>query len=145
MMPEEFKSVLKKRKKSTFIYNWEFFSRRIHDELVFSVIEECQFLYIEINFSTIDNELQRKIDRIKFWHAFFDQLNKKRFSDLCGFLDKEEGIAIVFTYSGSSNNYMAWVRFCENILSKSGFDMRDWKGINKAEYPPEEFLAVAGK
>ena len=145
MIPEEFKSVLKKCRKNTFIYDWEFFSKRIHDELVFSVIEEYQFLYVEIIFSVVDNELQKKFDRLKFWHAFFDQLDKKRFSDLCGFLNNEGGIAIVFTYSSSSNNYMAWVRFCENVLSKSGFDMRNWDGINKAEYPPKEFLATSVK
>jgi hypothetical protein len=141
MLPEELKSVLKKRKKNVFIYDWEFFTRRIHDELVFSVIEGYQFLYVEITFATVEKELRRKNERLKFWHAFFDQLDKKRFSDLCGFLDNGSGIAVIFTHTSASSNSIAWVRFCENVLSKSGFNMQKWLGINHAEYPPKEFIA----
>ncbi|MDR2580910.1 MAG: hypothetical protein LBC85_07965 [Fibromonadaceae bacterium] len=140
MLPEELKSALSKHKKWVFVYDWEFFSMRIHDELVISVLEDCQFLYVEMIFDVVQSELQKKNDRLKFWDAFFKLLSQKRYDDICGFLDNDRGLALVFTHSNSSDNNIAWTRFCECILSKTGFNMLKWDGINYAEYPPKEFF-----
>jgi hypothetical protein len=140
MLPEELILSLKKYNKNLFIYEWEFFTRRIHDELVFSAVEEYQFLYVEINFNIVQNELQSKEDRLKFWEAFLQRLNQKRYNDICGFLDSYNGIAIIFTRSNSSDNAVAWERFCQSVSEKAGYDMQKWKGIVHAEYPPKEFF-----
>jgi hypothetical protein len=140
MLPEELSATLKKYNKKIFIYEWEYFTRRIHDELVFSAVEEYQFLYVEINFNIVQNELQNKEDRLKFWKIFLQMLNQKRYNDLCGFLDNRDGIAIIFTRSNSSDNAVAWERFCQSISEETGFDMQKWSEVIHAEYPPKEFF-----
>jgi hypothetical protein len=140
MLPEELSLSLKRYNKKVFIYEWEYFTKRIHDELVFSAIEESQILYVEINFNVVQNELQKKEDRLEFWKIFLQNLNQKRYNDLCGFLNKYEGIALIFTHSNSSNNAVAWERFCQNVSSETGFNMQKWNGIIRAEYPPMEFF-----
>jgi hypothetical protein len=140
MLPEELSLCLKKYNKKLFIYEWEYFTRRIHDELMFSAVEEYQFLYVEINFSVVENELQTKEDRLKFWEIFLQRISQKRYNDLCGFLDNYDGIAIIFTRSNSSDNAVAWERVCQSISEETGFDMLKWKGIMHAEYPPKEFF-----
>ncbi|MCL2206536.1 MAG: hypothetical protein FWB90_00385 [Fibromonadales bacterium] len=139
MLPEELKLFLRKCKNKVFIYAWEYFTRRIHDELVRSVIEESPFSYVEINFSVVQQELPSNSDRLKFWEAFFEELPKqKRFCDLCGFLRNDEGIAFLFV--NSIDNNPAWDRFCSEIEAKTSFDMRKWEGLLYADYPPKEFF-----
>jgi len=143
MLPEELNPFLRKHKKKVFIYAWEYFTRRIHDELVRSVIEESPFFYVEINFSIIQKELYNNYDRSIFWEAFFDILStQKRYSDLCGFLKNDEGIAFLFLNSvlNTKESNPAWNRFCTEIEARTFFDMRKWNGIIYAEYPPKEFF-----
>jgi len=140
MLSLELENALNKYKKKVFIYEWEYFTKRIHDELMISVLEKYQFLYVEINFEIIQKELPKKPDQLKFWHVFFEQISQKRYSDLCGFLENNKGVALIFTHSNTANNNVAWFRFCENILNRTGFDMQKWDEISLAEYPPKEFL-----
>ncbi|MDR0516552.1 MAG: hypothetical protein LBH25_05845 [Fibromonadaceae bacterium] len=141
MLPEELNLALKKYNKKVFIYEWEYFTKRIQDELLFSALEEYQFLYVEISFNATKNELQKKEDSLKFWKAFLNQLTQKRYNDLCGFLEDNKGIALIFSHSNSQDNVIAWLRFCQDISSETGFDMQKWNEIVYAEYPPREFFA----
>ena len=143
MLPEELSLALRKYKNKIFIYAWEYFTRRIHDELLRSVVEESPFFYIEINFKIIQKELPDSNDCSKFWVAFFDILStQKRYSDLCGFLRNNEGIAFLFldSVSNTKEGNSGWNRFCDEIKIKTSFDMQKWEGIIYAEYPPKEFF-----
>jgi len=134
---------LRKHKNKIFIYTWEFFTRRIHNELLRSAMEESQFFYVEINFEIIQKELQESDAYSKFWTAFFDTLStQKRHSDLCGFLRNNEGIAFLFldSVSNTKENNSGWNRFCDEIKTKTSYDMQKWEGIIYAEYPPKEFF-----
>jgi len=145
MLPEELNLISRKYKKKIFIYAWDYFTRRIHDELVRSVLEESPFFYVEINFDIIQKELHASEERLKFWGAFFEMLSaQKRHSDLCGFLRNDEGIAFLFLDSvlNAKENNCAWNRFCNEIQAKTLIDMQKWKGITYAEYPPKEFFAA---
>ncbi len=143
MLPKELNLVFRKYKNKVFVYAWEYFTRRIHDELVYSVLEKSPFFYVEIKFSVVNNELPSADDRLKFWKAFFEFLStKKRGCDLCGFLSENEGIGFLFVDSvmGNSENSPVWNRFCTEMEAQTFFDMRKWKGIIYAEYPPKEFF-----
>jgi hypothetical protein len=145
MLPKELNLVLRKHKNKIFIYAWEYFTRRIHDELLRSVLEESPFFYVEIKFEVVQKELCSNEDRSKFWKAFFDMLLvQKRYSDLCGFLRNNEGIAFLLLDSASVLNTKesncAWNRFCNDMKIKTSFDMQKWEGIIYAEYPPKEFF-----
>ncbi|MDR2582944.1 MAG: hypothetical protein LBC75_05635 [Fibromonadaceae bacterium] len=144
MLPKELSLVLRKYKNKVFVYAWEYFTKRIHDELVYSVLEESPFFYVEIKFSVIDRELPSTDDRLTFWKAFFEFLStQKRGCDLCGFLNENDGIGFLFVDSvvGTNENNPVWNRFCNKVETQTSFDMRKWKGIIYAEYPPEEFFA----
>jgi hypothetical protein len=146
MIPEELNLVLRKYEKKVFIYSWKYFTKRIHDELVRSVLEESPFFYVELNFNVVKKELElhTSAERLKYWETFFEMLlTQKRHSDLCGFLNNNDGIAFLFTDSISNikNHNPVWNRFCEEIAAKTFFDMREWQGIIYAEYPPKEFFA----
>ncbi len=146
MLPEELSLFLRKHKNKVFIYAWEYFTKRIHDELVRSVIEESQFFYVEINFNIIQKELHTSTDRSIFWEAFFDMLSmEKRHSDLCGFLKNDEGIAFLFVDStlNTKESNPAWNRFCMEVEARTFFDIRKWAGVVYAEYPPKEFFAAS--
>jgi hypothetical protein len=143
MLPEELNLALRKRKNKIYIYTWEYFTRRIHDELFRSAFEESPFFYVEINFEIIQKELNASDARSKFWIAFFDILStQKRHSDLCGFLRNDEGIAFLFLDSvlNTKESNSGWNRFCDEIKIKTSFDIQKWKGIIYAEYPPKEFF-----
>ncbi|MDR2554585.1 MAG: hypothetical protein LBC64_04075 [Fibromonadaceae bacterium] len=143
MLPKELSLALRKHKNKIFIYTWEFFARRIHNELLRSAIEESPFFYVEINFEVIQEELRESDTYSKFWIAFFDMLStQKRHSDLCGFLRNDKGIALLFLDSvlNDKNSNSGWDRFCNEIKIKTSFDMQRWKGIIYAEYPPKEFF-----
>jgi len=143
MLPKELNLVLRKYKNKVFVYAWEYFTKRIHDELVYSVLEQSPFFYVEIRFSVVYNELPSADDRLKFWKAFFELAStKKRGCDLCGFLNENEGIGFLFVDSvmGNSGNNPVWNRFCNEVEAQTSFDMRKWKGIIYAEYPPKEFF-----
>jgi hypothetical protein len=143
MLPKELSLALRKHKNKIFIYTWEYFTRRIHNELLRSAIEESPFFYVEINFEIIQRELHSSDACHKFWIAFFDMLStQKRHSDLCGFLRNHEGIAFLFldSVSNTKESNSGWNRFCDKIKSKTSFDMQKWKGILYAEYPPKEFF-----
>jgi len=143
MLPKELSLALQKHKNKIFIYSWEYFTRRIHNELLRSAIEEFPFFYVEINFEVIQKELHESDDRYMFWMAFFDMLlTQKRYSDLCGFLRNDEGIALLFldSVSNTKESNSGWNRFCDEIKIKTSFDMQKWEGITYAEYPPKEFF-----
>jgi len=143
MLPKELSLALRKHKDKIFIYTWEYFTRRIHNELLRSAIEGSPFYYVEIDFEVIQKELRESDAFSKFWIAFFDILSKqKRHSDLCGFLRNEEGIAFLFLDSvlNAKNSNSGWDRFCDEMKNKTSFDMQKWKGIVYAEYPPKEFF-----
>jgi len=143
MLPEELNLALRKHRNKIFIYTWEYFTRRIHNELLRSAIEESPFFYVEINFEIIQKELHTSDACSKFWIAFFDTLStQKRYSDLCGFLKNDEGIAFLFldSVSNTKESNSGWNRFCDEIKIKTSFDMQEWEGIIYAEYPPEEFF-----
>jgi len=143
MLPKELSLALRKHKNKIFIYTWEYFTRRIHDELFRSAIEESPFFYVEISFETIEKELHITENYSRFWAAFFDMLStQKRHSDLCGFLRNNEGIAFLFldSVSNTKESNVGWNRFCDEMKIKTSFDMQKWKGIIYAEYPPKEFF-----
>jgi hypothetical protein len=143
MLPKELNLILQKSKNKVFIYAWEYFTRRIHDELTRSVQDESPFLYVEINFDVIQKELPLSETQALFWKAFFDMLSEqKRSSDICGFLKNNEGIAFLFLDSITNNRdeNHAWNRFCAQIETKTSLNMRKWKGIIFGEYPPKEFF-----
>jgi len=143
MLPKELSLALRKHKNNIFIYTWEYFTRRIHSELLRSAIEESPFFYVEINFEVIQGELRDSDACSKFWVAFFDMLStQKRKSDLCGFLRNDEGIALLFldSVSNTKEEHLGWNRFCKELKAKTSYDMQKWKGIMYAEYPPKEFF-----
>jgi len=136
--------VLRKYKNKVFVYAWEYFTKRIHDELVYSVLEESPFFYVEMKFAVVNKELPSIDDRSKFWKVLFELLStQKRGCDLCGFLSENEGLGFLFVDSviGTGENNPVWNRFCNEIEAKTFFDMRKWNGIIYAEYPPKEFFA----
>jgi hypothetical protein len=144
MLPKELKLVLRKYQSKVFVYAWEYFTKRIHDELVYSVLEETPFFYVEINFNVIYKELPSIDDRLKFWKVLFELLlTQKRGCDLCGFLSENNGIAFLFVDSviGTDESSQVWNRFCNEVEAQTFFDMRKWEGIIYAEYPPKEFFA----
>lgn len=141
MLPEELNLAWRKYKKRVFIYAWEYFTNRIHEESLRSVIDESPFFFVEIKFDIIQKELQTGDERLKFWKAFFELLStQKRGCDLCGFLDNNEGIALLFV--DAKDNNPAWSRFCEEMLARTLIDMQKWEGIAYGKYPPEEFFTV---
>jgi len=143
MLPKELSLALRKHNNKIFIYTWEYFTRRIHSELLRSAIEESPFFYVEINFEAIQEELSDSEARSKFWIAFFDMLStQKRHSDLCGFLRNDEGMALLFldSVSNTKEEHPGWNRFCNEIKNKTAYDMQKWEGIMYAEYPPKEFF-----
>jgi len=139
MLPEELNLFLRKSKDKVFVYAWEYFTKRIHDELVRAAVEVSPFFYVEINFNIVKQRLPESSDRLKFWEAFFDVLPmQKRLCDLCGFLRNNEGIALLFV--DSIENNPVWDRFCTEIEAKTSIDMRKWEGIIYETYPPKEFF-----
>jgi hypothetical protein len=141
MLPKELSLVLRKYKNKVFVYAWEYFTKRIHDELVYSVLEESPFFYVEIKFNVVYKELPSTDDRLKFWKVFFELLStQKRGCDLCGFLSENEGIGFLFVDSitDTSESNPVWNRFCSEVEAQTFFDMRKWSGIICAEYPPKE-------
>jgi hypothetical protein len=143
MLPEELSLVLRKYQNKVFVYAWKYFTKRIHDELFYSVVEESPFFYVEIKFSVVYKELPTIDDRSKFWKVFFDLLStQKRGCDLCGFLNKNEGIALLLVDSAinTKEGNPVWNRFCTEVEANTFFDMRKWDGIVYAEYPPKEFF-----
>jgi len=145
MLPKELSLVLRKYKNKVFVYAWEYFTKRIHDELVYSVLESSPFFYVEIKFSVIYKELPSIEDRSKFWRVFFELLStQKRGCDLCGFLSENEGIGFLFVDSaiGMGENNPVWYRFCNEVEARTFIDMRKWEGIIYAEYPPSEFFTT---
>jgi len=143
MLPKELNLVLRKYKNKVFVYAWEYFTKRIHDELVYSLLEESPFFYVEIKFTVIYKELPSIEDRSRFWKVFFELLStQKRGCDLCGFLSENEGIGFLFVDSviGTRENNPVWNRFCNEIEARTFIDMRKWEGIIYAEYPPNEFF-----
>jgi len=147
MLPEELDLVWRKYKNKVFIYAWEYFTKRIHDESIRSVLDESPFFFVEIKFEVIQKELQAGDERLKFWKAFFELLSmQKRGCDLCGFLNNDEGIALLFVDSAldakDSNSNPAWGRFCSEMRVKTLVDMQKWDGITYGEYPPKEFFAL---
>jgi len=139
MLPEELNLFLRKCKNKVFVYAWEYFSKRIHEELVRAAVEESPFFYVEMSFSIVEQKLPVNSDRLKFWEVFFDVLStQKRFSDLCGFLRNDEGMAFLFVNSVEDNP--VWNRFCAEIETRTSFDMRKWDEIIYATYPPKEFF-----
>jgi hypothetical protein len=143
MLPKELSLVLRKYKNKVFVYAWEYFTKRIHDELVYSVLEGSPFFYVEIKFNVVYKELPSMDDRVKYWKVFFEWLStQKRGCDLCGFLNEDDGIGFLFVDSviGTGEKNPVWHRFCEEVKDKTLFDMRKWKGIIYAEYPPKEFF-----
>lgn len=143
MLPKELNIALQVYKKKVFVYIWEYFKKRIHDEQARSVLEKSPFFYIEIKFNVVEKELPQAVERYKFWMAFFEVLaTQKRFNDLCGFLNNNEGIAILFTDNvlNTKETNSAWNRFCSEIKNSSSFDLQNWSEIVYAEYPPKEFL-----
>ena len=150
MLPEELKLTWQKYRKKVFIYAWEYFTKRIHDELNRSLLDNSPFFFVEISFDTIQKELQAGEERLKFWKAFFELLStQKRGCDLCGFLNNNNGIALMFVDSlsdlNTKDNNPAWNRFCNEIWARTFIDMRKWEGITYSEYPPKEFLHSTGK
>jgi hypothetical protein len=144
MLPEELNISWRKYKNNVFIYSWKYFSKRIHEELLRSALEESPFFYVEINFSIIERELPLGADRLKFWGAFFDILStEKRYCDLCGFLKNNDGIAFLFINSNLNiaDTSPVWNRFCTQMQIRTCYDMQKWEGIIYAEYPPKEFFA----
>jgi hypothetical protein len=144
MLPEELGLILRKYQNKVFVYAWEYFTKRIHNELICSVIEESPFFYVEIKFNVVYKELPLLDDRLKFWKIFFELLStQKRGCDLCGFLNENEGIALLFVDSviNTKEDNPVWNRFCTEIKAQTFFDMRKWDGIIYAEYPPKEFFA----
>jgi AAA+ ATPase superfamily predicted ATPase len=144
MLPKELSLILRKYKNKVFVYAWEYFTKRIHDELAYSVLEESPFFYVEINFNIVYRELPSIDDRLKFWRVFFELLStQKRGCDLCGFLSENNGIAFLFVDSVMDTNEInpVWNRFCNEVEAQTFFDMRKWHGIIYAEYPPKEFFA----
>jgi hypothetical protein len=134
---------LRKHKKKVFIYIWEYFTKRIHEEFIRSALEESPFFYVEIKFSVVNRELSQNADITNFWNAFFEQLStEKRGCDLCGLLNNDEGVALMFLDStlNTKEDNPAWNRFCTEIQAKTFFDMRKWEGVIYAEYPPKEFF-----
>jgi len=141
MLPKELNLFLRKCKNKVFIYAWEYFTRRIHDELLRSAVEESPFFYVEMNFNVVEEKLPASNDRLIFWKAFFEVLpSQKRLCDLCGFLKNDEGIAILFV--DTVDNNPAWSRFCAEIQTRTHIDMQTWDGIIYADYPPKEFFAT---
>jgi len=144
MLPKELNLVLRKYKNKVFVYAWEYFTKRIHDELVYSVLEESPFFYVEIKFNVVYRELPSMEDRLKYWKVFFELLSmQKRGCDLCGFLNENDGIGFLFVDSviGTNEKNPVWDRFCIEVEARTLFDMRKWNGIVYAEYPPKEFFA----
>lgn len=143
MLPKELKLILPKYKNKLFIYEWEYFTKRIQEEFIRSVMEESAFFYVEINFRIIEQELTQSSSRTEFWEAFLDLLiMQKRGCDICGFLSNDEGIAFVFVDSSlnTKESNPVWNRFCKGVEAKTFLDMREWEGIIYAQYPPKEFF-----
>ncbi|GHV11697.1 hypothetical protein AGMMS49938_02860 [Fibrobacterales bacterium] len=144
MLPTEVYHLLKKFKKRTFIYDWEYFSRRIHEELFRSVAENTPLLYIEIPFAVVEHHLTDLEARGNFWKVFFEYIERqKRICDICGVLSGDVGIAIVFLDilpNCDIEMQNGFNRMCNSIYSKSFIDIRKWDEITGVIYPPNEFF-----
>ena len=143
MLPEELNLILQKYKRKVFVYTWEYFTRRIHNELIYSIQEESPFFYVEIKFDVVYKELPSIEDRSLFWKVFFELLStQKRGCDLCGFLKDNEGIALLFvdSFLNTKDSNPPWYRFCNEVKAGTFFNMRKWDGIIYAEYPPRQFF-----
>ncbi len=144
MLPEELNLVWRKYKKKVFIYAWEYFTKRIHDESLRSVLDESPFFFVEIKFDVVQKELQTSDERSTFWRALFELLStQKRGCDFCGFLSNDEGIAILFV--DTKENNPAWNRFCEEMQIRTLIDIKKWEGITYGKYPPKEFFTANAK
>ncbi len=101
-MKEVLFNLIRKHHYNISIYTEEIFERRCQEEIIRSDEEQSSFVYIEIDFATIQNLFPKSPSAENsengeiFWEIFFAALSKNnRGSDIIGFLEKESGLGML--------------------------------------------------
>lgn len=95
-MKELLFNLIGKHKYDISIYTEEIFERRCQEEIIRSDEDNSSFVYIEFDFSDIQNTLKTEETISEFWEVFLASLHKSnRGSDIIGFLENESGIGML--------------------------------------------------
>ncbi len=118
-------NLIKKHQYNISIYTEDIFERRCQEEIIRSDEDNSSFVYIELDFASIDDTLGNKANSEQFWNTFFETISKnRRGSDILGFLEHETGIGLLLLDSKLSG----WNRLAGRLMqtaSSHGFTIMD--------------------
>lgn len=122
MMKETLFNLIRKGKYNISIYTEEIFERRCQEEIIRSDEDDSSFVFIELDFETIQKKMGGEENALKFWSIVLASLHKSnRGSDIIGFLEHESGIGMLLLDS----KIEGWERVKGRILqmaSTQGFE-----------------------
>ena len=125
MMKDYLFNLIKKHQYNISIYTEDIFERRCQEEIIRSDEDNSSFVYIELNFESIDATLGNSANSEQFWNIFLETLSKnRRGSDILGFLEHESGIGLLLLDS----KIKGWNRIAGRIkqtASSYNFDIID--------------------
>ena len=131
-------NLIKKHQYNISIYTEDIFERRCQEEIIRSDEDNSSFVYIELDFKSIDDTLGNELNSQQFWNVFLETLSKnRRGSDILGFLEHESGIGLLLLDSKLSG----WNRVAGRLKQTArnyNFDIIDLileKNIKPIVYP----------
>lgn len=132
MLWETFHNLSGKKSLRLVVYPADIFERRAQEEIVRSDESKGSFVYIEIDFFSLDEKIPVESDREIFLYALLDSLkNDIRSIDFVGYLPKNQGIALILPESREEG----WSRFEDSLLERLP-KRRDLFEIFKASVRP---------
>jgi hypothetical protein len=124
-MKQELFKLIRKHHFNISIYTEYIFERRCQEEIIRSDEDKSSFVYLEFDFSAIENILKDRDTCIQFWDVFLTALNKNsRGSDILGFLENGSGLGMLLLDS----KIEGWIRIRGRLLQTAN-DM-DFKGLS---------------
>lgn len=112
-MRQKLFNLIRKRKYNISIYTEEIFERRCQEEIIRSDEDNSSFVYIELDFESIQNFMGDEEGALQFWNIFLASLHKSnRGSDILGFLEHESGIGMLLLDS----KIEGWIRVKGRII-----------------------------
>ena len=95
-MKEYLFNTIKKHHYNISIYTEDIFERRCQEEIIRSDEDNSSFVYVELDFDSIEKALGNKTNSQQFWNIFLETISQnKRGSDILGFLEHESGIGLL--------------------------------------------------
>jgi hypothetical protein len=138
MMKDYLFNLIKKHQYNISIYTEDIFERRCQEEIIRSDEDNSSFVYIELDFETIENTLGNETNSQQFWNIFMETVSKnKRGDDVLGFLEHDSGIGLLLLDS----KLEGWTRLVGRLIqtaSCQGFSIMDLvveKNVRPIVYP----------